>query len=98
MTFGDAIAAAKEGARITRDGWNGKGQFVYYQPGSNIRVKELRCKTVHDWAKEIYMYGDEGVIKINGHFDMINAEGEIVVGWLASQTDMLAEDWRLWDD
>jgi hypothetical protein len=37
----------------------------------------------------------EGDIKINAHIDMKSADGSIVIGWLASQTDMLSNDWAI---
>jgi len=98
MKFGEAIELAKQGKRVYRESWNGKGQFVYFQPGSEIKIRDLRCKSIHDWAERVYMLGDDGVIKINDHFDMLNARSEIVVGWAATQTDMLSEDWTVLDD
>jgi len=95
MTFGDAIKAAKQGKRITRAGWNGKDMFVYYQSGSTVDIEDLRCNAIRTWA---FKHHGERTIKIHGHFDMKNAQGKLAIGWLASQTDMLAEDWAVLDD
>jgi len=89
MTFGQAIAAAKEGARITRDGWNGKGQFVYYQRGSIINTDDCRNEILRQIAED---HG--GQVTICPHLDFFSARKVVQIGWLASQTDMLAEDWR----
>jgi len=89
MTFGQAIAAAKEGARITRDGWNGKGQYVYYQEGSVIKAEDCRNPVLRQQAEEL-----GGFITICPHLDFFSAHQVIQVGWLASQTDMLSNDWR----
>jgi len=98
MNFGEAIELAKQGKRVYRENWNGKGQFVYFQPGSFVRVRDLKCKAIHDWAVAAFLYGDEGVIKINGHLDMKNTQNELIIGWAATQTDMLSEDWEVCDD
>jgi hypothetical protein len=37
-------------------------------------------------------------VKLNAHIDMVAADGSIVIGWLASQTDLLAEDYELVED
>ena len=89
MTFGQAIAAAKEGARITRDGWNGKGQYVYYQEGSVIKAEDCRNPVLKRQAEE-----NGGHITLSPHLDFYSAHNVVQCGWLASQTDMLACDWR----
>ena len=87
ITFGEALEAAKRGSKITRDGWNGKGMFVYYQEGSNIPRDAARNPVLAAWPEES--------IAIRPHLDMKTAQGDIQIGWLASQSDMLAEDWRV---
>ena len=80
MDFGDAIKLLKQGKKLQRQGWNGKGQYI--ELATNISY-------------------------INANQEMINAEHEAIgnkaiafvgtsgvqLGWLASQADMLAEDW-----
>jgi hypothetical protein len=89
MTFGQAIAAAKDGARVTRGGWNGEGQYVYYQEGSVIKAEDCKNLILKQQAEDL-----GGCITISSHLDFFSASGFIVIGWLASQTDMLATDWR----
>ena len=91
MTFGEALEKVKAGALITRDGWNGKDMFVCYQHGSGCLIEDLRCDPLRTWA---LVHRNEREIKIRGHLDMYTTQGDIQVGWLASQSDMLAEDWR----
>lgn len=88
--FGMAISFLKEGERVARKGWNGKGMFIYLVNGNTIPKSNLR----NEAALQI---SDSPVdtVKINSHIDMKAADGSIVIGWLASQTDMLAEDWVL---
>lgn len=86
FNFGRALELLKEGKKVCRAGWNGKGMFLTLQPGSTVKGSMMR----NEPAKEFY--GDADV-KICPHIDMKAADGSYVVGWLASQTDMLAEDW-----
>ena len=88
MDFGMAIIALKRGECVARTGWNGKGMFLTLQPGSEVDGVNMR----NEGAKHYY----EGAkCRIAPHIDMKAADGTYVVGWLASQTDMLAEDWEI---
>ena len=86
MKIGDAIALAVQGAKITREGWNGKGQFVFYQEGSVIDPSQARNPVLASF---------DGPITIRPHLDMRTVDGSIQIGWLASQSDMLACDWEV---
>jgi hypothetical protein len=94
MTIGDALKLCRRGKRIYRTGWNGKNQFVYYQKGSVVPVEDLRCDALKAWA-----YSKKGLttLKIMGHFDIKTTTGVIQCGWLASQGDMQAEDWEVFE-
>lgn len=70
MTFGEALALLKEGHRVSREGWNGKGMWL-----------ELQRPDAYSKMSLPYIF-------------MKTADGH-QVPWLASQTDMLAEDWRI---
>lgn len=89
MTFGLAIEALKQGMRVARAGWNGKGMWLILVAGTPNAA--LREGTPYREA-----LGQESC-EILPHIDMwtTNAEGRraMLPGWLASQTDMLAEDW-----
>ena len=85
MDFGQALTALTEGKRVARAGWNGKGIFLFLVPGSNFRVNREPL---------LSMLGEGTEVTYRPHIDMKDAEGK-VVPWLASQTDMLAEDWEL---
>ena len=86
--FGMALVALKRGKAVAIKGWNGKGMFLTLQDGSEVEGTLMR----NDPAKNYY--GDSKVT-ICPHIDMKAADGTYVVGWLASQTDMLAEDWGI---
>ena len=85
MNFGLALEAAKKGKRIARRGWNGKHQYV-------------------ELATGISYVNDDGDIVNAGHAAIGNAALAFVgtlgvqLGWLASQADMLAEDWYIVDE
>jgi hypothetical protein len=91
MTFGLAIEALKAGKRVSRAGWNGKGMWLILIPGTP--TAQLRDGTPYRTAT-----GMESC-EILPHIDMwtVNSQGRraMLPGWLASQTDMLADDWQI---
>lgn len=94
MSFGDALKALKAGAKVGRKGWNGKGMWVALTPGSAFPAGLAKCG--HAAAKLADELADElAEIELLPHIDMKAADGSLVIGWLASQTDMLAEDWEV---
>jgi len=94
QNFGQAIEALKEGKRVARQGWNGKGMWLAMQEGSEIASDQARGGAALARKSESDL---PERIKIGAHIDMRAADGSIVIGWLASQTDMLAEDWTILD-
>ena len=91
FNFGEAIAALKDGKKVSRAGWNGKGMWLVLVPGTQAAT--LRADTPYAKATGLQ------VCEILPHIDMwtTNAQGRraMLPGWLASQTDMLAEDWEV---
>lgn len=85
LSFGDAIEAAKKGAKISRAGWNGKGMFVFLVPGSTFKVNRPPLLGIYPEGTEI---------NYRPHLDMKCVDGHIVP-WLASQSDVLADDWTI---
>ena len=84
MNFGQALELAKNGKRITRMGWNGIGQYV-------MLGEEFTYKTNIDLGHGehiVEMHKD-----IGGKALVFVESRRAQVGWLASQADMLAEDW-----
>lgn len=81
MDFGKAIQLLKEGKRLQREGWNGKKQYI--ELTTNISYQNTKGEVInaeHDAIgnKAIAFIGTSGV----------------QIGWLASQADMLANDWK----
>jgi hypothetical protein len=91
MTFGGALEALKCGARVARVGWNGKGMWIALTLGSEVH----RATTSGAAAQLANEEPGRDYITIGAHIDMRTADGTMVIGWLASQTDMLADDWIL---
>ncbi|MFV0511298.1 MAG: DUF2829 domain-containing protein [Shewanella algae] len=82
LTFGEALELVKKGYCVSRNGWNGKGQFIYLVKAADIQ------NALH------YGYGEYiGEPTIQPALAIKTATNQIQIGWLASQTDMLANDW-----
>ena len=84
MNFGEALEKVKAGYAISRTGWNGKGQFVYL-----ISARDLQVGLMSGYG------GYEGEPVFTDTLAILTAHNQIQVGWLASPSDMLAEDWRV---
>lgn len=92
MTFGGAMELLKMGFKVARKGWNGKGMFIYMQDGSYPYFHQLK-EDVQRKLVDTNCVNKSGAVTICPHIDMKAADGSLVIGWLASQTDMLADDW-----
>lgn len=82
LSFGLAIEAAKKGHKIQRAGWNGKNQYV-----------ELATRISYVSADRVFMNAEHADIG-NKALAFVGTSG-VQLGWLASQADMLADDWRI---
>ena len=89
LTFGEAIVLMKAGHTVARAGWNGKGMFIFIRKGRKIKNVEEGSEMVRGTGKDFFYSRD--------HICMRDCEGKCIVGWLASQIDMLAEDWEVVD-
>jgi hypothetical protein len=111
VDFGKAIEALKQGKRVARQGWNGKGMFIFQRPADELPIKMVvqQVKSLPRSVKDFFYFNckdaegndiplDEGApVKFGAYLCMYAADGSIVNGWLASQTDILAEDWVILD-
>lgn len=84
LDFGVALALLKAGCRVYRRGWNGKGMYLILVQGSRFTVNRPPLLGVYPPGTEI---------EYHAHIDMKTAQG-YVVPWVASQSDLLAEDWE----
>lgn len=95
MNFGQAIEHMKIGLKLTREGWNGKNMFVVLMPALKLPAhssQEPGAKVNDRTAKHI---GIDTPLDSQPYFAMFTAQGKWQPGWLASQSDMLAEDWLI---
>ena len=93
MDFGKAIELLKAGKKVTRRGWNGKGMFLWLKPGAEIKSEWCKDPVLKALAEQnggtilglptICMYTHDST-----------GRKAILTGWLASQSDMLLEDWE----
>ena len=91
MNFGQALDALKNGAYITRKGWNGKDMFLWLKRGTVIREEWCHDATLLKLAME-----NGGTIEALPTICMKTADNKVLTGWLASQTDMLSNDWEIY--
>jgi hypothetical protein len=88
MDFSEALKFCKNGHKISREGWNGPGQFVVlqkgYPDGIPINANTAEATGIPEGTE----------MKFAPYLMMLNAQG-IFVPWLASQGDLLANDWVL---
>lgn len=82
MDFGEAIKLLKKGKKLQREGWNGKKQYI--ELATNISYINANRETINADHEAI---GNKAIA-------FVGTSG-VQLGWLASQADMLAEDWRV---
>jgi len=88
MDFSEALLFVKNGTKIQRAGWNGKGMWIAMQKGYPEGVKANKN------SQEAYGVEEGTVIKVLPYLAM-KTDDNAFVPWLASQTDILAEDWQV---
>lgn len=86
LNFGLALEAAKAGYRIARRGWNGQRMYVFL-------AKEPDFNTDADLSEF-----DDAWLESVDCLALRTAQGCVQLGWLASQTDMLSDDWYIVDE
>jgi hypothetical protein len=86
VDFSECLRLIKTGQRMKRIGWNGKGMYITYKPGYPDGIPCNKATAVAHG----FIEGD--IITYGPYLEMYTASGRIVP-WLASQSDLLAEDW-----
>lgn len=89
LSFGDAIEFLKLGYKVARSGWNGKNMWLVLQ------VQTPDVKPYHKSCYANALQGIKEIVTIDAHIDMFTASGTMQPGWLASQSDMLSNDWAI---
>lgn len=81
--FSVALNALRQGKRIARKGWNGKDMYLYLVPGSEFETNREPL---------LSLLGRDTLVEYRSHIDMRTAQGDHVP-WVASQSDLLGQDW-----
>lgn len=81
MTFGEALERCKKGAHISREGWNGREQYI--EMATDIEYTDF-------WGDQKKAYHEDIG---SSCLVFVNPKKGNQIGWLASQSDMLANDW-----
>jgi len=90
--FGEAIKLLKQGKKVSREGWNGRDMYLFLLPEADVPV---------EWIKDPHL---KEIAELNGgvvhclpsiRMFTVNSYGQrsVLTGWLASQSDILYEDW-----
>lgn len=87
MNIGEMIGYLKKGQKGFREGWNGRSQFIYYVPENSYPAERDKLETL----KGVF---DDDLVPYQDYI-AIKTKDNKVVPWLASQTDLLAKDWKL---
>ncbi len=81
--FSGALSMIRAGEKAARAGWNGKGMFIYFVPAASYPTQtEIARKT----------FGE--TVPYRAYIAFKTVDGD-VVPWVASQTDILADDWAI---
>ncbi len=109
LSFGAALEVAKSGGRIARQGWTDKGIFVFIRPADELHIDMVvdKVKSLPQSVKDYYLQdildnngnrvttNENDKVKFTAYLCMKSADGTIINGWSASQSDMLSNDWTI---
>lgn len=85
MTFGHAVELMKEGRRVARAGWNGKGMFAYYVPAASYPV-QTGAAMAH--------FGEGSIVPYRAYLALKTVDDDVAT-WAPSVSDVLAVDWQV---
>lgn len=93
LNFGQALEALKAGRRVSRAGWNGKGMYLWQLPATDVPLAWIKEPILKSIAE-----ANGGSVECLASIRMKTADGKVLTGWLASQTDMFSDDWEVLSD
>ena len=111
MNFGQALEAVKDGKLATFQGWKKQSQFIFMRPADKLHVRFVANvikslpQSVKDYYRQDCVDGDgapldlekDDVVKFTAYLCMKSTDGTIINGWTPSQSEMLLEDWELFE-
>lgn len=92
LSFGDAIEMLKRGKLVARKGWNGRGMFIFMLSGGKVPTKAIHDPAL---AKVVEKATGGKTFDALPTIRMKTADNAILTGWLASQSDIFANDWEV---
>lgn len=95
LDFGQAIKALKAGRRVRRAGWNGKGMWLAFMSGMSLPPYSSQAAGAKVNDRTARFIGPDTPLETLPYIAMWTADRKWLPGWLASQTDMLSEDWEM---
>lgn len=96
LNFGQAIEALKQGKRVARQGWNGKGLFVFMQVPAEISEEIIpKMQSLPQSVKDEFAKRGKS-ISYSNQMALVDTNNQIS-GWAPSSSDTLAEDWVILD-
>lgn len=109
LSFGDAIQALKQGKRIARAGWNGKGLFIFMQVPAKIDISIVpKMQSLPQSVKDVFLKRDVDEVELGNGSDTMQSikyknqmaivyPDNTISGWVPSASDTLEEDWQILD-
>ena len=95
--FGEALELLKAGRPVARAGWNGKGMFIVLMPRLQLPPFNTQGTDRKVNARTAKWIGVDQPLDCQPYIAMYTATKQWQPGWLASQADMLADDWMTFD-
>lgn len=91
LDFSVALLSMKAGKKVARAGWNGKNMWICMGAG------HPKLEAEKFWNEHTKKFAEEngGTAEVLPYIIMKTADNKILMGWLASQSDMLASDWNI---
>ena len=98
MKFGEAMDKLEEGMPMCRVGWNGKNMFIFKQIPSLIPLEFVaKMQSLPDAVKAIFEKRYMPSISYHNQFAIVYPDNSIY-GWLASPSDICADDWEVYSE
>ena len=96
MDFGKAVDAMKHGIPVCREGWNGKGMFIFKQVETDVNKDSIpRMTSIPNAVKDILVKRDLNLIYMN-QYAIVYPDNKIY-GWVASPSDISSNDWMVFE-
>lgn len=89
LDFSDCLKCLKDGYKLRRSGWNGKGMWIAMSKGITFDSANAREGSAKLLAEEV------STIETLPRIDLKMADGKLMIGWLPNHADLFSEDWEI---